>query len=59
MSRSGVYHEAAAEAQVMINTRPDRGSHTHGTFFYYNNWDFNVLGTIFPLTIFFWEVKNI
>ena len=47
MSRSGVYHEAAAEAQVMIRTRPERGSHAHGTFFYYNNWDFNVLGTIF------------
>ena len=47
MSRSGVYHEAAAEAQVMINTRPGRGSHAPGTFFYYNNWDFNVLGTIF------------
>jgi len=47
MSRSGVYHEAAAEAQVMINTRPERDSHAPGTFFYYNNWDFNVLGTIF------------
>lgn len=31
----------------MIRTRPERGSHAHGTFFYYNNWDFNVLGTIF------------
>jgi len=47
MSRSGVYHEAAAEAQVMIRTRPERGSHAPGTFFYYNNWDFNVLSTIF------------
>lgn len=47
MSRSGVYHEAAAEAQVMVRTRPERGSHAPGTFFYYNNWDFNVLGTIF------------
>jgi len=47
MSRSGVYHEAAAEAQVMIRTRPERGSHAPGDFFYYNNWDFNVLGTIF------------
>jgi CubicO group peptidase (beta-lactamase class C family) len=47
MSRSGVYHEAAAEAQGMVETRPERGSHTPGTFFYYNNWDFNVLGTIF------------
>ena len=47
MSRSGVYHAAAAEAKVMIRTRPERGSHAPGTFFYYNNWDFNVLGTIF------------
>jgi len=46
-SRSGVYHEAAAEAQVMIDTRPTRGSHPPNTFYYYNNWDFNVLGTIF------------
>jgi len=46
-SRSGVYHEAAAEAQIMIDTRPERGSHAPGTFFYYNNWDFNALGAIF------------
>ncbi len=46
-SRSGVYHEAAAETQYMIDTRPERGSHPPGTFFYYNNWDFNALGTIF------------
>lgn len=47
MSRSGVYHEAAAESQIMIDTRPERGSHPPDTFFYYNNWDFNALGTIF------------
>ena len=47
LSRSGVYHEAAGEAQSMIDARPERGSHAPGTFFYYNNWDFNVLGTIF------------
>ena len=47
MSRSGVYHEAACEAQIMIDTRPPRGSHPPDTFFYYNNWDFNALGTIF------------
>jgi len=47
MSRSGVYHEAAGEAQSMIDARPERGSHHPGTFFYYNNWDFNVLGEIF------------
>lgn len=46
-SRSGVYHAAAAEAQIMKDTRPERGSHPPGTFYYYNNWDFNVLGTIF------------
>lgn len=46
-SRSGVYHPAAAEAQQMIDSRPERGSHPPGSFFYYNNWDFNALGTIF------------
>jgi CubicO group peptidase (beta-lactamase class C family) len=46
-SRSGVYHEAAAEHPIMIEERPERGSHPPGTFYYYNNWDFNALGTIF------------
>jgi CubicO group peptidase (beta-lactamase class C family) len=45
-SRSGVYHPAAAEAQAMIDSRPPRGSHRAGEHFYYNNWDFNVAGTI-------------
>lgn len=47
LSRSGVYHAAAGEAPSMIAARPSRGSHRPGTFFYYNNWDFNALGTIF------------
>ena len=47
MARSGVYHPAAAEAAGMIKKRPARGSHAPGTFFYYNNWDFNALGAIF------------
>ncbi len=47
MSRSGVYHEAAGETQDMIDKRPERGSHEPGTFFYYNNFDFNSLGTIY------------
>jgi len=47
MSRSGVYHEAAGETQSMIDKRPARGSHPPDSFFYYNNWDVNVLGTIF------------
>jgi CubicO group peptidase (beta-lactamase class C family) len=46
-SRSGVYHLAAAEDRSMDSLRPVRGSHPHGTFYYYNNWDFNVAGTIF------------
>lgn len=46
-SRSGVYHEAAAEAPEMIALRPERGSHPPGTFFYYNNWDFNTAGAVF------------
>lgn len=47
MARSGVYHEAAAEVPSMIAMRPERGSHAPGTFYYYNNWDFNALGSIF------------
>ena len=46
-SKSGIYHPAAAETQYMEDTRPERGSHPHGTYYYYNNWDFNSLGTIF------------
>jgi CubicO group peptidase (beta-lactamase class C family) len=50
LSRSGVYHEAAGEHQSMIEARPQRGSREPGTYFYYNNWDFNALGTIFEQT---------
>jgi len=46
-SRSGIYHEAAAETDGMAAERPPRGSHPRDTFYYYNNWDFNALGTIF------------
>jgi len=46
-SCSGVYHEAAAETKEMAEMRPQRGSHAPGTFYYYNNWDFNALGAIF------------
>ena len=46
-SRSGVYHVAAAETPQHEEERPERGSHPPGTHYYYNNWDFNVLGTIF------------
>jgi CubicO group peptidase (beta-lactamase class C family) len=46
-SRSGVYHEAAGEIPAMEDARPERGSHPPNTFYYYNNWDFNALGSIF------------
>jgi CubicO group peptidase (beta-lactamase class C family) len=46
-ARSGVYHPALAETPEMIAARPVRGSHRAGDFWYYNNWDFNALGTIF------------
>jgi CubicO group peptidase (beta-lactamase class C family) len=46
-ARSGVYLPAAGEVDSMRKERPERGSHAAGTFWYYNNWDFNVLGTIF------------
>jgi CubicO group peptidase (beta-lactamase class C family) len=46
-SRSGVYHPAALETPDMALTRPPRGSHAAGSHWYYNNWDFNALGTIY------------
>src|SRR6202043_1748570 len=46
-ARSGVYHVVDFETESMKKNRPARGSHAPGTFWYYNNWDFNVLGTIF------------
>jgi CubicO group peptidase (beta-lactamase class C family) len=46
-ARSGVYHHAAYETTSMAENRPARGSHAPGTFWYYNNWDFNALGAIY------------
>ena len=40
-SRSGVFHAAAGETDGMAAQRPARGAHAPGTFWYYNNWDFN------------------
>ncbi|MCK0196835.1 beta-lactamase family protein [Ancylobacter sp. 6x-1] len=47
MARSGIYHPAAHETAPMKRDRPARGSHAPGTFWLYNNWDFNALGTIY------------
>lgn len=46
-ARSGIYIPASAETAKMKADRPARGSHSAGTFWYYNNWDFNVLGDIY------------
>jgi CubicO group peptidase (beta-lactamase class C family) len=50
-ARSGVYHPAANAASAAggdtVGTPPPRGSVEPGSYFLYNNWDFNALGTIF------------
>ena len=47
MARSGVYHLAAYETAEIREKRPERGSHPPGSFWFYNNWDFNALGAIY------------
>jgi CubicO group peptidase (beta-lactamase class C family) len=44
-ARSGVYLPAPGNEPTP--GRPARGSHAPGTFWNYNNWDFNVLGNIY------------
>jgi CubicO group peptidase (beta-lactamase class C family) len=46
-ARSGVYHPTVYETAGMEAAKPPRGSHAPGTFWYYNNWDFNTLGAIY------------
>ncbi|HET9269040.1 MAG TPA: serine hydrolase, partial [Vicinamibacterales bacterium] len=50
-ARSGVYHPASNAASSAggdtVGEPPARGSVRPGTYFLYNNWDFNALGTIF------------
>jgi CubicO group peptidase (beta-lactamase class C family) len=46
-ARSGVYLPAASEEASMRGGRPERLAHEPGTHWYYNNWDFNVLGSIY------------
>ncbi len=45
--RSGIYHKAAAEPSWVDDYRPERYSIKPDSLWFYNNWDFNVLGTIF------------
>ena len=46
-ARSGVFHTAEAENDAMHKLKPPRDMFKPGEFWIYNNWDFNVLGTIF------------
>lgn len=46
-ARSGIYHPALYETPGMKLRKPQRGSHPPRSFWYYNNWDFNALGTIY------------
>lgn len=46
-ARSGVYHPALYESPGMKKLKPPRFSERAGTHWYYNNWDFNVAGTIY------------
>lgn len=46
-SRSGIYHDALYESQRMKDLKPIGLVVQPGTFWYYNNWDFNAAGTIF------------
>ena len=46
-ARSGIFHPALYETPAMAARRPARFSQKPGTFWYYNNWDFNTLGAIY------------
>jgi len=45
IASSGVYHPAGSPGDDP--NKIERGSKKPGTFFHYNNWDFNVLGAVF------------
>jgi CubicO group peptidase (beta-lactamase class C family) len=46
MARSGVYHPSVYDT---AKDRPERGAHAPGAHWFYNNWDFNALGTVFSV----------
>ncbi|MEM7656738.1 MAG: serine hydrolase [Bacteroidota bacterium] len=47
MAKSGIYLPAQGEHDAQITDRPERESHTPGSYFFMNNFDANALGTIF------------
>lgn len=46
-ARSGIYLQSGAETVEIKDGRPRRGQYAPGEHYFYNNWDFNVLGAIF------------
>lgn len=46
-STSGIYHSALYEEGSWKRNKPARGTHRPGEAWYYNNWGFNALGTVF------------
>lgn len=46
-ARSGIYLQSGAETVENRDGRPGRGQYPPGAHYFYNNWDFNVLGAIF------------
>ncbi|MCF7921573.1 MAG: beta-lactamase family protein [Bacteroidales bacterium] len=45
-ARSGIYHSASNSGDL-LEYAPTRGSKTPGTYWLYNNWDFNAAGSVF------------
>lgn len=48
-ARSCIDHEAEYETEAMKGKRPARHSCSPGSQWYYNNWDFNALGTAYRI----------
>lgn len=46
-AKSGIYLPSNNSSKEMQAKMPRRGAHPPGTFWFYNNWDFNALGTIY------------
>jgi CubicO group peptidase (beta-lactamase class C family) len=46
-ARSGIYHPALYESAGMKKLKPERHTQRAGTHWYYNNYDFNIAGTIY------------
>jgi len=45
-ARSGIYHSASNSGDL-LEFAPDRGSKIPGSYWLYNNWDFNAAGSVF------------